>query len=131
MCRRCTGTVCTKSTRDLNFPKCPGGSREVGDSFCYLGHQICNGGGCSESIISRVKIIWKKFRELLLLAAERLSIRVNDRLYDACMRTVMLNGSETWALTAEDMCRLERNEGSIALLDLQHQCAMTNKAQLC
>lgn len=44
VCRRCVGTISTKSTSDLDFLKCPGGSLEVVDSFFYLGNQSSNGG---------------------------------------------------------------------------------------
>uniref|UniRef100_A0A0L8I6X9 Uncharacterized protein n=1 Tax=Octopus bimaculoides TaxID=37653 RepID=A0A0L8I6X9_OCTBM len=77
---------------------------EVVDSFRYLGDQVSSGGGCAESVAARIRIAWAKFRELLpLLATKGLSLRVKGRLYDACVRTTMLHGSETWAVTAEDI----------------------------
>ena len=54
------------------------------------------------------------FKELLpLLATKGLSLHAKGRLYDACARTAMLHGSETWAVNAEDMRRLERSEASM------------------
>lgn len=71
MCCRYVGTLSNKSTRDLNFLKCPGDCLGVVVSFCYLSDRISNDGGCSESIVSRIRIGWGIFRELLPLLATR------------------------------------------------------------
>ena len=41
------------------------------------------------------------------------SLRVKGRLYDACVQSAMLYGSETWTLNTEDVRRLERIEASM------------------
>ena len=112
VCGRCAGTIASDSVQGTEPIPCEGGSLGVVDSFSYLGDKISSGGGCSESVAGRIRIGWAKFRELLpLLTAKGLSLRVKGRLYDACVRTAMLHGSEAWAVTADDMRRLERNEG--------------------
>ena len=94
--------------------KCQENTLEVVERFCYLGDLISSGGGCSESIVARVRTGWKKFRELLpLLATKGFSLHTKGRLYDGCVRSAMLHGSETWAVNAEDMRRLERSEASM------------------
>ena len=42
-----------------------GSNLEVVQTFCYLGDMVGNNGGCFDTITSRVKSAWKKFRELL------------------------------------------------------------------
>lgn len=54
------------------------------------------------------------FRELLpLLTTKVFSLRVESRLRDAWVRIAMLHGNGTWALNAESIRRLERNEMNI------------------
>ncbi|XP_057312826.1 uncharacterized protein LOC130654290 isoform X2 [Hydractinia symbiolongicarpus] len=68
-------------------------------------------GGVGRSVTCRIGSAWKKFRELLpLLTSRVLSIEVKGRLYEACVRSVMLYGSETSAVKQEDLDRLERND---------------------
>ena len=81
------------------------------EEFCYLGDMICAGGGAEASSVARVRSGWKKFRELLPLLTKRgLSFRVKGQLYAACVRSVMLYGSETWAVKKGDVQRLETTE---------------------
>ena len=48
-------------------------------------------GGVERSVITRVGTAWRKFRELLSLLTSRvLSLQVRGRLYEACVRSVML-----------------------------------------
>ena len=38
------------------------------------------------------------------------SLRLKGRVYQACVRIVMLYGNETWAVKGADLLSLERNE---------------------
>ena len=88
-----------------------GGSLEVVENFCYLGDMLGSEGGVERSVITRVGTAWRKFRELLSLLTSRvLSLQVRGRLYEACVRSVMLYGSETWAVKEEDLDRLDWND---------------------
>ena len=92
-----------------------GESFECVQEFCYLGDVICSGGGADASSVARIRSGWKKFRELLpLLTMRGFSLRQKGRLYAACVRSVMLYGSETWAVKEEDTRRLERTEMRMA-----------------
>lgn len=71
---------------------------EVVDNIYYLGNQVSSDGGWSESIAARLRIACAKFSDLPLLATKGLLLRVRDRLYDACVRTARLHGSQTWAM---------------------------------
>lgn len=110
VCKRCEGEIAD----NIVFPasmEYSGGSLEVVENFCYLGDMLGSEGGVERSVITRVGTAWRKFRELLCLLTSRvLSLLAKGRLYEACVRSVMLYGSETWAVKEEDLVRLERND---------------------
>ena len=83
-----------------------GDSLEVVENFCYLRDILGSEGGVERSVITGVGTAWRKFRELLSLLTSRvLSLQVRGRLYEACVRSVMLYGNETWAVKEEDLNR--------------------------
>ena len=87
---------------------------EVVDRFCYLGDTIGSRGGACDSVTARIRSGWNKFRELVpLLASKGLSLAAKGRLFQACVRSVMLYASETWQLKEEDLSRLERADASM------------------
>ena len=56
-------------------------------------------GDVERSVITRLGTAWREFRVLMSLLTSRvLSLQVRGRLYEACVRSVMLYGSETWAV---------------------------------
>ena len=88
-----------------------GDSLECVGKFCYLGDMIGSGGGAEDAYSMRVKCAWGKFRELSpILTARRTSLKLKGKVYRTCVQSVMVYGSETWAMKAEDMQRLERTE---------------------
>ena len=90
-----------------------GSNLEVVDKFCYLGDMLDASGGAESSTVTRVSG-WKKFRALLpLLTTKVISLKVKGELYAACIRSVMLYGSETWPIKVEESQRLHHNEMSM------------------
>jgi len=84
---------------------------ECVDRFCYLGDIIESGRGCEEGSRTGVKCAWGKFRELLpILTGRGFSARLKGKIWQACVQSMMVYGSETWAVREEDMKRLERAE---------------------
>ena len=79
VCKRCKGEI----TDNVVFPASvmySGGSLEVVENFCYLGDMLGSEGGVERSVITRVGIAWRKFRELLSLLTSRvLSFQVRGR----------------------------------------------------
>ena len=73
------------------------------DKFCYLGDIIEAGGGAGEASRARVRCAWAKFRELA-------PMKVKGKVYRACVQRVLVYGSETWPVKAENMQRLEKTE---------------------
>ena len=121
---------CKKCRGEVRAFICPGpvvigdDSLESVDSFCYLGDTISAGGGVGGSSVARIRSGWKKFRELLPLLASRVfSLKMKGRVFEACVRSVVLYGSETWAVKEEDLTRLHRND----LRMVRRMCGVTLK----
>jgi hypothetical protein len=84
---------------------------EVVNNFCYLGDTIEAGGGVESAVRTRIQKAWHKFRELgSILTMKGLALKVKGRVYDACVRSTLLYGSETWAVKVEQVQRMERTE---------------------
>src|SRR5437867_10271608 len=49
----------------------------------------------------------------MLLTARGASLRVNGKIYRACVQRVLVYGSETWAMKVVDMQRLLRTENNM------------------
>lgn len=110
-CRKCTGEIRVQAEPRVKQVVIDGEALEVVDKFCYLGEMISAFGGAEEAVIARIRSGWKKFRDLLpVLTCRGFSLRSKGRVYQACVRSVMLYGSETWALKESDLQRLERND---------------------
>ena len=94
--------------------KCGDGRRErleIVKSFCYVGDVIEAGGGVQAAVASRILCAWKNFMELKpILSRKGLSLKVKGRVYGACVRRVMLYGSETWGTMKENKLKMERTE---------------------
>ena len=60
--------------------------------------------GVEQSIVGGIRCDWKKFRELLPLL---FSLFTKGKLFQVCVRSVVLYGSDTWAVKEVN---LERND---------------------
>ena len=86
---------------------------DVESNFCYLGDMLCAGGGCKLSIVTRCSTAWGKFKRLLpILTSKHVSLRTRGKVFNACVRSALLHGSETWA-SAPDLQWLRRNDRSM------------------
>ena len=89
-------------------------SYEAVQQFCYLGDMLSASGGAEASSVTRRRCAWKNFRELLpILSSSTISLRKKGSFYQACVRPVLLYGSETWPVKEEDLVRLHRTEMSM------------------
>ena len=76
------------------------------DKFCCLGDMLGAGGGAEEATVNRCG--WTKFSELEpILKAKGPSWNLKGKVYRACVQSVIVYGSKTWALRIEDTPRLE------------------------
>src|SRR5206468_9226848 len=100
------------------------GRLECVDSFCYLGDMIACGGGAEDAVRHRVKCAWGKFRELApILTVRGMSLNLKGRIYRACVQSVMVYGSETWAMKVSNLQQLERTERTM----VRWMCGITMK----
>jgi len=106
--------VCSVGQVDQNV--CSG--VKVGDDtfesvgkFCYLGDMINADGGVESASVMRTRCAWKKFRELTPIPTGKyISLKLKGRVYDTCVRSAMIYGSETWAMKTDQEARFERTE---------------------
>ena len=72
---------------------------ETVNKFCYLGDKLISSGGCEAAVTARMRIRWIKFREYCeLLHGKKFSLKIKARIFQSCVRSAMLYGSETWCL---------------------------------
>ena len=92
----------------------PGKKVEVVSKFCYLGDTLVSGGGVVEAARAEVRCAWAKFKELSpILTVRGASNRIKRRIYSACVQSVWIYGTETWATKADDLRSLKRTERMI------------------
>ena len=80
-------------------------------SFCYFGDRLNASGGSEAAVVARMTIGWIKFRECgKLLHGRKFSLTIKARIYQSCVRSAMLYGSEIWCLSENEMAILRRTE---------------------
>ena len=68
------------------------------------------GGGAIEAVRTTVRCAWGKFRELSpILTLRGMSLKMKGKIYRACVQSVLVYGSETWALKVSDTQQLREN----------------------
>ena len=95
--RTCLGHNCSVEEK-LEFKRDEDVLEEV-ENFCYLGDTISCYGGASEAVSTRIGSAWKKFRELssVLVVEQGLPLKQRGKIYQCCVRTVLLYYCETVA----------------------------------
>ena len=89
-CHTC-GNQHTDIAGDCPAIELNGQSLEIVGNFCYLGSTIGATVGAVDSVITRIKSGWCKFRDFVpLLASMDLPLGAKSRSYSACVRCVML-----------------------------------------
>lgn len=69
----CAGIINAKIVQEIDFLKHLRESLKVGDSLHPFGNQISNG-GFSESLVTRIRTSWVKFRTSTLIGNKRFSL---------------------------------------------------------
>ena len=106
VCRKCSGVIVPTNNANEKI-KIGSDSFEVVPSFRYLGDTLGNCGGCSDAVSTRVIAAWRAFRELLPILTNRaIRTKLRGNVHNACVRKVLLYGSETWPVLNEDIQRL-------------------------
>ena len=116
---RCTGHACLSRVTSYICLVCNGarqniptvdesittnaGTIEKVTEFTYLGDVISCGGGAETSVRHRIGIAWHKWVELSSILSNRgIPLKHRSRVYNACIKSAMLHGAETWALTQRE-----------------------------
>ena len=109
--KKCRGEVSNAFIPDIESVVINGEEIEKVSYCCYLGDFIGQRGGCFDATTARIRSAWKKFRDLSpILTCRGLSLKIRGYAFNACVRSVLLYASETWAATQEDVSRLNRND---------------------
>ena len=108
-CRKCRGVMPRPSVvGDGENLEVDGQRYGVVSSFCYLGDVVDGGGGADAAITARIRSGWSKFQELSpFLTSRAPSLKLKGRVFNSCVRSSMLYGSETWPMTNENERRLK------------------------
>ena len=111
-CAKCrTGRLVVDEPERTEVAVGSDGELECVEKFCYLGDMIGARGGARDAAITRVRCAWSKFQELSnILTTRDASLSIKGKVYKACVQSVLVYGSETWATKDEDMKRLERTQ---------------------
>ena len=68
--------------------------------FCYLGDMLDTDAGAERAVKTRVACAWSKWRELAsILTNKSIPLKSRARVYEMCVRSVLIYGSEAWPLT--------------------------------
>ena len=113
MCARClgaAGAVGGRHSLEVEV-EVGGGGHEVVPEFCYLGDMLSAGAGCGLAVVAGCRCAWGWFRQLLpLLAGRQVPLLARGGVCSSCVRSVMLHAAETWAMKADALSPLRRND---------------------
>ena len=77
------------------------------NTFTYLGSIVCNDGGASEDIKTRIGKAWNVFISLNnVWKSSQYSTTTKLKLYHSCVLSTLLYGSECWKMTDQDQSKL-------------------------
>jgi len=65
-------------------------------------------------LTTRVRSAWKKFCEYLpIITGKGFSLKLKGKVYATCVRSCLMDGSETWPMKAEHELKMNRTEMSM------------------
>ena len=108
-CKKCRGVLPRPSiVGDGETLEVEGERYGVLNCFCYLGDMLDGGGGADVAVAARIRSGWSKFQELSpFLTSRAPSPKLKGRVFNSCVRSAMLYGSETWPMSTENERRLK------------------------
>ena len=114
VCPRCCDQAVPTDNRPVTQVDVDGTLLEVEPNFSFHGDMLCDVGGCKLAIITRFGIAWGMFKRLFpILTSKHVSLRTHGKVFNPCVRSGLLHGSETWAPTVPDLQRLRRKDRSM------------------
>ena len=113
-CARCLGAAGAVGGGHFLEVEVGGGELEVVPEFCCLGDVLSAGGGCGLAAVARCGCAWGRFRQLLpLLTNRQVPLLTRGRVCSSCVGSVMLHAAETWAMRADALSRLRRDDRAV------------------
>ena len=107
-CHRCLDLACPIDGRPVEHVSLGDEKLDVLESFVYLGDGISSNGGCEVSTIAKICSAWRKFHKLLpLITNQAIPLKSRGEVYNSCIFSAILFGSECWALTTAVAQRLK------------------------
>ena len=77
------------------------------ETFTYLGSVVRQDGGTNDDIQSRLSKARNAFRSLdAVWRSSQYSIKTKLKLYQSCVLSALLYGSECWRMTEHDLAKL-------------------------
>ena len=67
-------------------------------------------GACEPAVTARARIGWVMFKECRVVNSKRISLKTKGMVYQSCVRSAMLYGSETYCLRENEMAVLKRTK---------------------
>ena len=114
VCPRCCDQARPIDNRPVTQVDVDGTQLDVESNFCYLRDMLCAGGGCKLAIVTRCSTAWGKFKRLLpILTSKHVSLKTRGKVFNACVCSALLHGSETLAPTVPYLQQLHRNDRSM------------------
>ena len=112
VCRTCLDHNCSVQEK-LEFERGEDVLEKM-EKLCYLVDIIICYGKASEAASARIGSVWKKFKELsgMLVGKQGLSLKQQGKIYQCCVRPVLLHCCEIWPLSVADeakLCGMERH----------------------
>ena len=80
--------------------------------FCYLGDTLGGGGGVEKVARARGRCAWAKFNEFNISYPDSSgsSYCIKGKMYRACVQSVLIYGTGSWAMKKANLQSLERME---------------------
>jgi hypothetical protein len=76
--------------------------------FCYLGSTVAENGGTSKEVNVRIQKAGGSFSKLRRVWLSKLLQKdTKIRIFNACVKSVLLYGCETWLVTNEIQCKIQ------------------------
>ena len=82
--------------------------------FCYLGDRLDGSGRVDAVALEWISSGWRKFWELSpFLTSSAPFLKMKGKVFDSCVRSCMLYGSETWPMTEDCEWRLRLGDNTM------------------
>ena len=89
-------------------------SAQTVKGFCYLGNRLIASGSSEAAVTARTRIGWVKFRECgEMFYGKCFSLRLKGKVYQSCVLSATLYGSETRCLNDKKIAILRKTETAI------------------